>query len=124
MSDNQPVRVYVNQIENLIIFWNKDRTLSWKTILLYYLKKLISKYSQKHLNHAKQSAADALKTTSKRTIQNTVEATSDFIGNKIADTITKVSKVLSHNNSETDKSETENTAFVRKIPKERYTFPE
>ena len=53
-----------------------------------------------------------------------MEATSDFIGNKIADTITKVSKVLSHNNSETDKSETENTAFVRKIPKERYTFPE
>ena len=53
-----------------------------------------------------------------------MEATSDFIGNKVADTITKVSKVLSHNNSETDKSETENTAFVRKIPKERYIFPE
>ena len=98
--------------------------LSWKTVLLYYLKKLISTYSQKHLNHAKQSATDALKTTSKRTIQNTVEVTSDCIGNKIADTITKVSKSLSYKNSETDKIERESTTFVRKIPTERYIFPE
>ena len=112
-----------NQIENLITFGIKTM-LSWKTILLYCLKKLINKYSQKHLNHAKQSAIDALKTTSKRTIQNKMEATSDFIGNKIADTITKESKSSLHNNSETDKSETENTTFFRKIPKERYIFPE
>ena len=49
------------------------------------------KYSQK-LDHAKQSATDALKTVSKRVIQKTVEASGDFIGNKIADRITKVSK--------------------------------
>ena len=53
-----------------------------------------------------------------------METTSDFIGNKISDTITKESKSLLHNNSETDKSETENTIFFRKIPKERYIFPE
>ena len=42
-----------------------------------------SKYSQKLLDHAKQSATDAFK-TSKRVIQ-TAEATSDLIENKIAD---------------------------------------
>ena len=41
------------------------------------------KYSHKLIHHAKQSATDALKTTSKRVIQKTVEATGDSIGNKI-----------------------------------------
>ena len=40
-----------------------------------------SKYNQKLLDHAKQSATDAFK-TSKRVIQ-TAEATSDLIENKI-----------------------------------------
>ena len=35
-------------------------------------------------DHAKQSATDALKTTSKRAIQKATEATDDFIGNKFA----------------------------------------
>ena len=35
---------------------------------------------------------DAKKTSSKRAIQKTAEATSDLIGNKIADKITRVSK--------------------------------
>ena len=43
-------------------------------------KILRGKYSQKLFDHAKQSATDALKTTSKRVIQL-------FIGNKIADRI-------------------------------------
>ena len=47
---------------------------------------------QKLLDHAKQSATDALKTSSKRVIQKTAEATGDLIGNKIANIITKVSK--------------------------------
>ena len=50
------------------------------------------KYIQKLLDHAKQSATDALKTTSQRVIENAAEATGDLIGNKIADKITKVSK--------------------------------
>ena len=38
------------------------------------------------------SATDATKTTSKRAIQKTAEATGDLIGNKIADKITSTSK--------------------------------
>ena len=42
------------------------------------------KYSQKLLDHAKPSATDALKTSSKRFIRKTGEATGDLIANKIA----------------------------------------
>ena len=54
-------------------------------------KSLSGKYSlgmlairQKLIDHTKQSATDALKTSSKRVIQNTEEATVILIGNKIA----------------------------------------
>ena len=50
-------------------------------------KNLNSKYSQISLDHAKQSATDALKTVSKRVIQKTPEATSDLIGNKIVEEV-------------------------------------
>ena len=46
-----------------------------------------SKYSQKLLDHDKQSAADALKTASIRATQKTLEVTGDLIGNRIADKI-------------------------------------
>ena len=36
-------------------------------------KKLSNKYSQKRLDHAKQSVTDTFKTASKRAIQNTAE---------------------------------------------------
>ena len=65
-------------------------------------KNLNNKYSQKLLGHAKQSAADALKTSSKRVIRKRAEATGDLIGNKIADKITRVSKTSPHNNLETN----------------------
>ena len=55
-------------------------------------KSLDSKYSQKRLDHAKESATDAFKTSSKRVIQKRVEATSDLIGNRFAHKITRVSK--------------------------------
>ena len=45
------------------------------------IKNLRGKYRQKLLDHAKQPAKDAFKTTSKRSIQNTAEATDDLIGN-------------------------------------------
>ena len=77
------------------------------------------KYSQKLLCHAKQSATDALKMSSKRVIQKTVEATDDFIGNKIANRITKVSK-----NSQENNSETVINKHDKEIPKERYVSPE
>ena len=53
-------------------------------------KSLNSKYGQKILDHAKQSATDALKTSSKRAVQETAEATSDLFGNKIAVKIIRV----------------------------------
>ena len=43
-------------------------------------KTLSSKYSQKLLDHAKQSATDVLTTTSERVIQKTAEATGDLTG--------------------------------------------
>ena len=55
-------------------------------------KSLSNKYGQKLLDSAKKSTTDAIKTASKRVIQKTAEATGDFIGNKIADKITSVSK--------------------------------
>ena len=48
-------------------------------------KNLSGKYAQKLLDHVKISAADALKTSSKRVIQKTTEATVDLISNKIPD---------------------------------------
>ena len=61
-------------------------------------KDLRNKYSQKLLGYSKKSAADALRTTSKKAKQKTVTATSDLIGNKIAD---KIKKNSSQNNSDT-----------------------
>ena len=62
-------------------------------------KSLSSKYGQKLLDSTKKSATHAIKTASKRAIQKTAEATSDLIGNKIADKITSVSKKPSNNNN-------------------------
>ena len=55
-------------------------------------KNLSNKCSQKLLDTAKKSTADAIKTVSKRAIKETAEATDDLIGNKIAEKITSVSK--------------------------------
>ena len=68
-------------------------------------KSLISIYSQKLLDYAKLSGTDAIKTSSRRVIQKTLEATSDFIGNKIADKITRAFKISPKNNSETNEEE-------------------
>ena len=71
------------------------------------------KYSQKLLDHAKASATDSLKSFFKRVIQKTAKSTCDLIGNKIANKITKVSKSLQQNNSETGTNEND-----KEIPKE------
>ena len=68
----------------------------------------------------KKSTTDAIKTVSKRAIPKTAEATDDFIGNKIADEITSVSKKsakeLQNNETEVD--------VERATPKKRYISPE
>ena len=50
-------------------------------------KNLSNIYGQKLLDSSKKSETDAIKTTSKRGIQKTAEATGGLIGNKIADKI-------------------------------------
>ena len=77
------------------------------------------KYRQKLLDNAKQYATDALKTTSKRVIQKIAEETGDFIGNKIVNTIMKVSKNSQQNNSETVTNEHNKEILI-----ERYISPE
>ena len=68
-------------------------------------RSLSDKYGQKHLASAKKSATDAIKTSWKRVIQKTAEATGDLVGNKIADKIISVSKKSTkelRNNDETE----------------------
>ena len=44
------------------------------------------------MDTATKAGIDAAKTTSKKLVQKTAEATGDFIGNKIADKITSLGK--------------------------------
>ena len=57
-----------------------------------FARSMSNKYGKKLVDTAKKFATDAIKTASKRAIQKTAEATGDLVGNKIADTITSVSK--------------------------------
>ena len=77
---------------------------------------LSCKHSQKLLDHAKQSATDALKIVT----QKTTEAASDLFGNKIADRITKVSKTSAQNSLEIIKNNKEILKEIYISPEERY----
>ena len=59
-----------------------------------------------------------LKMLQKEQFKKVAEASDDFIGNKIADRITKVSKTSPQNNSE------ENMEHDRKMQREKYISPE
>ena len=50
------------------------------------------KYSKTLMDTVTKAEIDAPKTTSKRAVQKTAEATGDLIGNKIADKITSLGK--------------------------------
>ena len=71
-----------------------------KSIAKSMSKNLRGEYSQKLLDHAEQSATNALKTSSKNVIQKTAETTGDLTGNKITNRSTKVSRGSPQNNSE------------------------
>ena len=86
------------------------------THVIKVAKNMSNKYVQKLAETAKKSAADAIKTASKRVIQKTAEATGDLVGNKIADKITSASK----NPRDEESSPTE---VNKEIPKERYISP-
>ena len=63
-----------------------------------------NKFSQKRLDSAKKSTTDATKTTSKRAIKKTAEATGDLICNKIVDKITSISKYPKELHSKADRN--------------------
>ena len=65
-------RIFVNDYGFLSFAKNMGKSIG-KNIS----KNLSGKYNQKFLDHDKQSATDALKTNSKKTIQKIAEATGD-----------------------------------------------
>ena len=77
---------------------------------------------KKLLDHAKQSAAEALFTTLKKVVQQTGKVAGDLIGNKIADKITKFQRTVPQKTSVIVRSNTGNIRFDDKIPKERYIY--
>ena len=79
-------------------------------------KSLSGKYRHKLLDYAKQSATDALKTTSQKVIQKIAEATGDLIGNEIADRI----NLLDNTISQSSKFRTRN--WVEKNAESRGTY--
>ena len=59
---------------------------------LSFAKKIANKYGKKLMDTVRKTGVDAAKTTSKRVVQKTAEATGDLIVNKIADKITSIGK--------------------------------
>ena len=59
---------------------------------LSFSRKFRDKYGKRLMDTATKTGIDAAKTTSKRVVQKTAEATGDLIGNKIADKITSAGK--------------------------------
>ena len=80
-----------------------------------------NKYGQKPLDRAKKSTTDAIKATSKRAIQKTAEATSDLIGNKIADKNTSISK-MSAKESSNDETEIDKAKKKTHISRRKTTL--
>ena len=89
-------------------------------------KSLSNKYGQKPLDSAKKSTIDAIKTTSKRAIQKTAEATGDLIDNKIADKITiaptEWHSKKPNNNKNNNNNNNEDVKII--AHKKRYISPE
>ena len=81
-----------------------------------FAKSMSNKYGKKLVDTAKKSATDAIKTTSKRAMQKTAEATGDLIGNKII----SVSKKKSNNNNNNNDDDDVKLATHKK----RYISPE
>ena len=59
---------------------------------LSFSRKFGDKRGKKFIDTATKTGIDTAKTSSKRVVQKTVEATGDLIGNKIADKITSLGK--------------------------------
>ena len=83
-----------------------------------FARSMSNKFGKKLVDTAKKSATDAVKASSKRAIQKTVEATGDLIGNKITDKITSVSK------KSTKKLPTIDQDAELTTPRKKYISPE
>ena len=82
---------------------------------------LSNNYGLTFRNTATKSTTDVTKTASKRAFQKAAEATGDFIGYKIADKITSVSK---KSNKELPNNETKEENAEITNHKKRYISPE
>ena len=69
----------------------RDRVYVKRYGFMSFARSMSNKYGKKLVDTAKKSVTDVIKTTSKKEIQKTAEATGDLVGNKIADKITSVS---------------------------------
>ena len=87
-----------------------------------FARSMSNKYGKKLVDTAKKSATDAIKTASKRAIQKTAAATSDLIGNKLADKITRVYKKKSNNNNNNNNNSNDYVELA--THKKRYISPE
>ena len=83
----------------------------------YITENLTAKYSHKLLDHAKQSATEALKSASRSAIQKTL-----LIKSLIE--LQKAQKIPPQNSSETAKNEPKNGGFDNKITKQKFISPE
>ena len=81
-------------------------------VFLSLAKKPGNKYGKKLMDTATKIGIDAAKTASKRVVQNTAEATGDFIRNKIGDKITSIGKSK-------DKEKTKETEEIYISPEKR-----
>ena len=72
---------------------------------LSFARKFWGKYGKKLIDTATKTEIDAAKTTSKRVVQKTAEATGDLTGNKISDKITSVGKTKVKEKENTNKPE-------------------
>ena len=90
-QNSQPLEIE-EKINLTLIIKQRSFAKNISTHATKVAKNMSNKHSQKLLGSTKKSTTDAIKTASKRAIQNTAEATGDIIGNKIADRITSISK--------------------------------
>ena len=86
--------------------------------IMSFARSMSDKYGKKLVDTATKSAADAIKTASKRAIQKTAEATGDLVGNRTADRMTSVSK------KSTKKLPTIDEDAELTTPQKRYISPE
>ena len=82
-------------------------------------KNLSGRYTEKLLDHTKQSATESFKIAPKRVNQKTAGATGYLIVDKTSYRSTSISKKSQQNNSETVTNEHD-----KEIPKERHISPE